>query len=482
MRPRSLIGPLLLIAFGAVLLAHTLNPQWPLLEILARSWPFVLMAWGVLRLIEILAWRLRRLPLPAAGMSAGEWTAVVLICVLGSGLHTAYRYRPWERISVIAEKRFELFGRPFDFPIAEQLVPAPAAPHLVIENLRGNFRITGADVREIRASGRKTVRALESSEATDADRRTPLEIAAAGDKDRLVIRTNLDRVPSDFRISVDLDIAVPRSTVVEVRGREGDLEATSLQSVSFTADNGSVRATKIAGPVRVNLGRAALIRLEQIAGTAEIVARRGRDLDLEAIRGAVSVEGFYSGDLRFADIAGPLRLQNTQFTLRVPRIAGHVHLDLGELTAVRLEGPVYFSSARPCDVELDEFSSGAEISLDRGDIRLRPTATLGPIQARTRGGDIELLLPESATVQLHARTARGNVFNQFGPVLREVDEAAHGATLSGGDSGPRVQLETMRGSITVRKDSGAPLSSGKERERATVEIETDQGKLRIQRH
>ena len=46
MRPRSLVGPLLLIALGILLLLQTLSPQFPLWEIAAQYWPLVLIAWG----------------------------------------------------------------------------------------------------------------------------------------------------------------------------------------------------------------------------------------------------------------------------------------------------------------------------------------------------------------------------------------------------------------------------------------------------
>ncbi|MCS7314075.1 MAG: DUF4097 domain-containing protein [Bryobacteraceae bacterium] len=481
MRPRSMVGPLLLIGLGSLLLLHTLRPQPGLLAIFGRYWPFILIGWGLVRLLEIVYWRIRRFPLPAYGISGAEWTAIILICLAGSALHAVERYRPWDRLGAVASRRLELFGRSYEYTIAEQRLPAPTAARLLVENLRGTTRITGAETQEIRVSGRKTLRAVHDAEASQADRNTPVELSR--DADRVVLRTNLDRVASDLAASAHIEVVVPRGTAVEVRSRNADLEASSLASLEFSSESGSARARNISGPVRFILGRAALISLVEATGPVEIAVRRGRDLEVEAVKGAVTLEGYYSGDLRLASLGGPLRFQNVQTTLKLQKLPGRIQMDLGDLTGVRLEGPVHFSSSRACDVQLDEFAQGAEISVDSGDIRLRPApSALGPIHARTRSGDIELALPEQAAFQLRARTARGTIFNHFGPLLRETSEGERASVLTGGTTGHPMHLETMRGSITVRKDTVAPPSRSADRSPRQIEIGARKGTPRAQHH
>lgn len=479
MRPRSLIGPLLLIALGVLLLMNTLRPELPLLETLARYWPFLLIGWGLLRLVEISVWRLRGLPLPASGISGGEWTVIVLVCLIGSGLYALNRHRPWERMGVFASRRVELFGHNYDFVIPEQRQPAPKAPRVLVENLRGDVRVIGTDVAEIRVSGRKSIRALQESDAAQADRQTPLEITVAGD--RITVRTNQDRITGDYRLRGDLEISLPRGAALEARGREGDFEISDLDGdVELASDNAGVRLHRIGGKVRLNLRRSDLVRAVDIKGGLEVIGGRGRDLEIENVAGGVTIEGYYSGDLRFSNLPKPLRLENAQTTLRVEKVPGHIQMDLGELSAARLEGPIRFTTTRPRDVELDGFTGGADIAVESGDITLRPGVPIGPIQARTRAGNITLVAPESAAFQLEARTDRGSVSNQFGPMLREQTEA-RGASLSGSTGqGPLISLITGRGLITVRKDTGSIL---RERQRPTsLEIETEGGKLRVQRH
>ena len=59
MRRRSFTGPLLLLLIGAFFLWRNLHPEAPLFDMAAQYWPFVLIAWGLLRLIEVVALRHR---------------------------------------------------------------------------------------------------------------------------------------------------------------------------------------------------------------------------------------------------------------------------------------------------------------------------------------------------------------------------------------------------------------------------------------
>jgi hypothetical protein len=54
MRRRSLAGPLVLLLIGVFFLWNNLRPDFPVFDTLARYWPFLLVAWGVVRLLEVL--------------------------------------------------------------------------------------------------------------------------------------------------------------------------------------------------------------------------------------------------------------------------------------------------------------------------------------------------------------------------------------------------------------------------------------------
>ena len=89
MRRHSLTGPLLLLLVGGLFLWRNLHPEAPVFDLVAEYWPFLLIAWGLIRLVEALissreGWR--------HGFTGGEVALVVLICIAGSGIWTAHHH------------------------------------------------------------------------------------------------------------------------------------------------------------------------------------------------------------------------------------------------------------------------------------------------------------------------------------------------------------------------------------------------------
>jgi DUF4097 and DUF4098 domain-containing protein YvlB len=138
----------------------------------------------------------------------------------------------------------------------------------------------------------------------------------------------------------------------------------------------------------------------------------------------------------------------------VQQIAGEIRLDRGNLNAQNVVGPLKLTT-HAMDVNVDGFSDGLELTVDKGDIDLKPSRIpLGRMVVHTRSGNIELALPQSATFALTASTDRGEIENEFGEALKQRTQG-HGARLEGAiGSGPDLTLTTDRGSITVRKSSG----------------------------
>jgi hypothetical protein len=73
MKPRSIIGPVLLILVGALFLVNNLHPELPWLDLLSKYWPYLLIAWGTLRLIEVLVWWFRDKPVGRGISAASGW-------------------------------------------------------------------------------------------------------------------------------------------------------------------------------------------------------------------------------------------------------------------------------------------------------------------------------------------------------------------------------------------------------------------------
>lgn len=477
MRRGSLVGPLLLIAIGAWLLVSSLRPDLRMFDIAALYWPWLLVGWGALRVIEILVWKLRGRPLPAAGISGGEWALVVLLCFAGSALYAVNRWSGGHTGFFVAN-RVEIFGRSFDFPIAEKKLPAAAGCRVLIENLRGGARVTGGDVSEVVVGGHKTIRAMREPDAEAADRQSEIELV--DQNGQVTIRTNTDRVTGDQKVTADLEVTVPRGASVEFRGRDGEVEISDLNgAVEVVSDKAEVRLRNLAGNARLDVRDAGVVRANDVKGKIDLVGGHGGDIELDTIGGEVTIEGAYSGELQFRNLAKPIRIQGPTTELRVERIPGELRMDLDKFSATNLVGPVRLTSNRSRDVQLEQFTESLELSVRGGDITLRPGTPLPKISAKTRDGNVELVLPADGRFALKAVSNRGDVTNEFGAALKTVSdsEGRHGAAslVSADGKGPEITVETERGSITVRKDSGTALApkAGRmpETDKAAIEID-----------
>lgn len=467
MKPRSLIGPLFLIFIGVMFLVNNLRPEMRYFDALARYWPYLLIVWGGLRLLEVLVWFVRGRLTPGYRMGAGEWTLVIFVCLVGSGMFLFSRHFPREGRPFFW-RGVEMFGESFDFPIAEQKLAGPQKPfRLVIDNRRGNARIIGAASGEIRVSGRKTVRAMTRTDAEEADKATPLELRQQGDT--VVVRTNQEKVTGDRRVSVDLEITLPKAVSVEARGRYGDFDIDGIDGdVDIASDNAGVRLQNIGGNVRVETRRSDIVRASGVRGAVELKGK-GQDLELDTIGGQVTITAAYFGDIELKNLAKSLRMDadrggSTQ--LEAARLPGEIRMDLRSLTATDLVGPIRLN-AKSLDVQIGSYTQALDVSVERGDVDLRPVKIpLGRADIRTRSGNIDFAAPPGAAFRLKATTLRGEIENQYGAPLKleSVETGSsggnkHSAVLSGAvGQGPEIVLTTNRGTIIVRK--GVPPAAG----------------------
>lgn len=450
MRRSSIVAPLILIAIGALFLARNLYPELPVLDYIARYWPFVLIAWGALRLGEVMFWAASDRPMPRIGISPGEWVLAIFLCIFGSSLHAVRNFNTWWPRNRVMIGGLDMFGENFEFPLNGQRA-AGKTPRVVLENFRGNARITGGDADEVKVTGHRTIRSLDQSAADNANQQAPFELA--GDNNEIHIRNNQDRVTNGrVRLNADMEIAVPKGASIEAHGIYGDFDINGISgTVDITSDNAGVRLQDIGGDTRIDLRRSDVVRASGVKGVFELKGR-GTDIDLQDIQGPVTISGAYSGVLQFRNLAKPLRFQGETTTLAVERLPGDLRMALGDLTASNLVGPVSLTT-RSRDVEISDFSNSMDISVERGDLTLHPNQLpLGRIEAQTRSGNIDLALPANAKFDLSATTSHGEATNDFGAPLHAEDQG-RGSALKGSNGGATVTLHSDHGDVTVRKAS-----------------------------
>jgi DUF4097 and DUF4098 domain-containing protein YvlB len=446
MRRRSFTGPLMMLIVGGAFLWRNLHPETPLFDIVSLYWPYLLIGWGFLRLIEALVWNRQGY---RSGFGGGEVVLIVLICIVGSGVWQARQHG----VRFVGNG-LDLWSQSFDYPVSARTSGA-GIKRIVFENPRGNIKVTGGDSQDVEITGRKTIRASSRQDADRTNDATPVEFVPQGD--RLVVRTHQDRGPSSQRISDDLEVVVPRSLAVEARANTADYEIADVAGdVELASEHGDARLARIGGNVRLDMAHSELIRASAVTGKLDLDGQ-GSDIDLENMAGQVTVNGAYHGSLDFKNLAKALQFEGTRNTeLHVAAAPGRISMDLGQFSATNVVGPMRLVGGSR-DVKIEQFTNALELETQRGDVELTPGhLPLAAMDVRSGSGKIDLVLPPKATFTMEATAQAGDATSDFADqIVKAVDGRT--ATLKGrvGD-GPTIRLTATRGWISVRKEGSLP--------------------------
>ncbi|HEX6545549.1 MAG TPA: DUF4097 family beta strand repeat-containing protein [Bryobacteraceae bacterium] len=451
MRQRgSIVGPLILITIGILFLARTAWPAFSVIEFISVYWPYLLILWGGLQIVEISIRAIRHAPMPNNGISGGGWFLVLLIAIFGFVAFEVHGPNAWWRRAGF-DQGMDWFGEAHDFTVPQQTHKAGKRSIIRIENFRGSAKISGTATDEVTLTGHKIIRAMHNSEARQSDSETPVEIRDEGDT--IVIAMNQQKARNKVRVTTNIDLTVPRDATIEATGRAGDFDVSGIDGdVRISSDNAGVRLQDIGGNVVVDTNHGDLVRCANVRGSV-VLKGHSSDVELDKIAGQVTIDGSYSGTLTFRQIDRPLHLDNFGTTVSVQKINGELTMDRGSFSAQGIIGPSQVRT-HATDVEVAGFTNALEVSVDKGDVSLRPApGTLSPMSVHTSSGNIDLALPGTAAFELTASTDRGDIENEFGSSLK-LESAGKGARLVGAvGSGPALNLTTDRGTIAIRKGS-----------------------------
>src|SRR5260370_309932 len=212
-RGSSFFPGLLLLFVGMLLLLHNYRGLG-IVNVLGHWWPLILIFWGAIKLYERTAAN-RSGDREAARIRGSEVLLVVgLLSLLG--IVVAIDFGRQELPGHIRE-----WGNNFDFDL-EELAPrsVPADARITIRNVRGNVSVRSSDEAQIRISGKKNARAWNGNDARQIADRAGIEIVHNGDGYE-VRPTSSGSAGS--RVSLDLDVAVPKKSSLTVRSEKCDI-------------------------------------------------------------------------------------------------------------------------------------------------------------------------------------------------------------------------------------------------------------------
>jgi hypothetical protein len=198
----------------------------------------------------------------------------------------------------------------------------------------------------------------------------------------------------------ELEIKVPAGSRLEIESFNASIEVTGVK--------GAVKADTVQGAIRIAV-TGGEVEAENVNGIVEI-SGSPRRVRAESVNGAVSVTGA-TGEVEASTVNGRLSVSGGAFErVAMETVNGRAIFD-GELKA------------------------GATLNVE------------------TVGGAVELRLPEKSSADFHVATFSGEVRNDLGPAAQPKSRwtSEKELTFSVGSGSAHVKVETLSGSVEIRK-------------------------------
>lgn len=323
----------------------------------------------------------------------------------------------------------------------EKRIALEGAKRVVIENARGDVRVTGEQGRsDVRCEYVKMVRGRNPDESNALFDQMTIEVKRSGSD--LVITARYPERGSASRglisflrqqyatMSIDIDAALPASLPVEVTTASGDVELGDMRAgVTITTASGDVEAHRVGGDLAVTVSSGS-ITVDRVEGTATLSTASG---DIDAFRvGKGLVAQTASGDIDAGEIGGDLTASSASGDVSVEGVGGVVYSGT--------TGEAIFRGVR----------GGVDVSLATGDVTVEAEpAAAANFEIRTSSGMITLsfLKPVPGGYAFKAETTSGEMEVSIPIKVHSVGRHKLAGVVGAGKS--IVRVETASGDISV---------------------------------
>jgi len=446
LRPRgsSVFGGLLLIFVGLLLLLHNYR-GFDLTDIFLRWWPLILIFWGAIKIYERTAGA-RTSPPGAARITGGEVFLVLgVLALVGIVVAVDQGRRHLSGMDI------ELPGETFASSIDVAPKPVPPNARITVRGARGNITVRASDEPEIRVAGKVNVKSWSEGAAKRLSEQVSAEIVQNGD--------GYEVRPTgggNARVSVDLDITVPKKSLLTIHSEKGDVSVSDMVSqVSIDNGNGDIEVRGTAGDVSVDM-RKGDAKISDTKGDVKISGHGG---SIEAVNasGSFTINGEFVGPVRADKVAKGVRFVSHRTDLTLTQLSGHMEAGSGSLEVVDAPGNLIVRS-RDEDISIE--NAGGKIKIDdrNGNIQVRfSSPPKEDIEIANASAPITLTLPESSSFEIVADCHSGDIESEFeSDTLKKTSTESGDSHLEGKygrGRGPKITLKTTYGSISIHKTS-----------------------------
>jgi DUF4097 and DUF4098 domain-containing protein YvlB len=448
--PRSLAGPVVLIAIGIVFLLGTMGMlHWGALwQAYGQYWPVLIIVWGVIKLVE--HQRAQNQGVRASGIGVGG--VFLLLFLICTGLIASEtRKVDWQGLHDQIGIDDEDFGNWFggqSFTYTDTMMEAfPAGSSLHVISDRGAIKVIPAEGKQIKVEINKKVHADNQQDADKYNLQTKPQINSS--EKGITINANTQSA-GEHGVSTDLDIYVPAGAALMVSSKHGDISVSGRNAdVEISAQHGEVTVEDIKGNVNLNLQRSS-VKASNITGDLSVDGHVN-EISATNIRGNCRLTGEFYEEVKMAQIGKAAIFKSGRTDMVLAKLDGSLEMDSGDLRADSVEGPVRLST-RNKDIRLEGLSGDLRLDDSNGGIEIA-VRKVGNLQINNKNGDIQVTLPPQAAFRVDARALNGEVQSDFGQL--NVNNGENQATASGavGNATATLKLNNEHGTIEIRKGS-----------------------------
>jgi len=440
-RSSGLFSGLVLLSVGILLLLHNYG-HLELHTFFTHWWPLLIIFWGVVKLYERTAGR--RFGGSGGTITGGEVFLVFAMLAL-LGMVVAVDYSKEKLGDTFEEIRGDNYG--FDVDVTPKTIPAKAP--VVVRTIHGDLTVRASDDTQIHVSGKKNVRTWSEEEAGRIAKPGRIEISQNGDSFE-VHPSGFDA--SDARISVNLEVAVPKKSPLTVRTEKGDIVVSDMaSSVAVVDQNGDVEIRGTDGDVSVEM-RKGDVKANDTKGDVR-VSGKGGEIEVNNATGSLTVDGDFYGPVRADKVTKGVRMVSAKTDLTVSALAGHLEAGSGNLDLIDAPGNV---TLRTRDMEVNVENAGGKLVIDNRNAQTNVRFTAPPkddVQITNSSAGISLTVPGSSSFEIQADCRNCDIESEFsglGPTKSESGDS-HVAGKYGSGKGPKITLKTSYGNIVLRR-------------------------------
>jgi DUF4097 and DUF4098 domain-containing protein YvlB len=454
LRRGSIVGPLIVVALGVIfLLAQTGNVSWgQLLEWYGRWWPAVLIAAGVILLLE---WMIDQHRANSAGhirvVGGGVIFLLILLALAGissRGVEYGLNWRD-QTFGKGFTKWDQLYGDRRDEDSSVNWAMT-AGSSLLIRDPHGDVTVSGSsDDGQVHVEVHTQTYAWKDSDAQHKSK----DLQPVFSNNNGVLTLSVSSVEGG---QADLTISMPKSAPVTIQADRGDVAVNEMSSpVTISANNGDVDATALNNNVTLHVNdNDATVNLHSIHGAVSVEGHSG-DIEVSDVTGDVALQGDFFGSTDLEHINGAVHFTTLRTQFSAARLDDEFSVDNDSLNATALLGPVLLKTADK-NITLDRVQGSVAITNRNGSVELTNAAPLEGISIHNEHGSVDVGLPAGSGFALDAETRNGDMENDFGLTLEGSNEhhSLRGRVAGGG---PALAITTTDGDVTVRRSSVAPL-------------------------